>query len=88
MTMSHEVDYTVLVHDEGPEGLWAEVEELPGCFVSGATMEELWEALSEAIGLYLSTPDSHVEVNVHSADKARKGRRRDIVDEHRISVCV
>ena len=27
--------------------------ELPGCFASGATLDELREALAEAIGLYL-----------------------------------
>ena len=33
---------------------WAEVKELPGCFASGATLDELREALSEAVGLYLA----------------------------------
>lgn len=44
--------------------LWAEVEELPGCFASGANMDELREALSEAVSLYLSEPghDVHVEL--------------------------
>jgi len=32
---------------------WAEVEELPGCFASGATLDELVEALTEAIFMYL-----------------------------------
>jgi predicted RNase H-like HicB family nuclease len=29
--------------------------ELPGCFASGAGMAELHQALTEAIGLYLSS---------------------------------
>ena len=55
--------YTVLVHNEGPgQRLWAEVEELPGCFASGWDMTELRAALAEAISLYLSEPDREVEV--------------------------
>jgi|SRR5271157_548167 len=56
--------YTVRVHHEPGEELWAEVLELPGCFAAGADMEELREALSEAISLYLSEPGDvkHVEL--------------------------
>jgi len=61
--MREAVRYTVLLHKDGPNSLWAEVEELPGCFVSGATITEIQEALAEAIGLYLSTPDATVEIN-------------------------
>ena len=43
---------TVRVREEG-EGYWAEIPELPGCFASGRTLNELREALGEAIGLYL-----------------------------------
>lgn len=38
-------------HEEG--SYWAEVVELPGCFASGDTIDELLEALGEAISLYL-----------------------------------
>jgi predicted RNase H-like HicB family nuclease len=38
-------------HEEG--SYWAEVVELPGCFASGDTFDELLESLREAIGLYL-----------------------------------
>lgn len=31
---------------------WAEADGLPGCFASGASLEELREALSEAVALY------------------------------------
>ncbi|MCO5314693.1 MAG: type II toxin-antitoxin system HicB family antitoxin [Solirubrobacterales bacterium] len=32
---------------------WAEVQELPGCFAAGDTLEELTESLNEALALYL-----------------------------------
>jgi predicted RNase H-like HicB family nuclease len=45
-------EYTVEVHHEDGS-YWAEVRELPGCFASGDTLDELRDALSEAISLYL-----------------------------------
>lgn len=55
--------FRVHIHNDGPDdGLWAEVEELPGCFASGFTSDELRESLQEAIGLYLSSDDKHVQV--------------------------
>jgi predicted RNase H-like HicB family nuclease len=61
-----ETVYTVRIHEEpGQEyPLWAEVEELPGCFASGRDMDELREALSEAVSLYLSEPGSPVHVEL------------------------
>ena len=58
--------YTVRVHHEPGEELLAEVLELPGCFAAGADMEELRQALTEAISLYLSEPgdEKHVEVEL------------------------
>lgn len=60
--------YTVLVHHEPDQeySFWAEVEELPGCFASGRNMDELREALSEAVSHYLSEPGHpvHVELEV------------------------
>lgn len=38
-------------HEDG--SYWAEVVELPGCFASGDTIDELLEGLEEAIALYL-----------------------------------
>jgi predicted RNase H-like HicB family nuclease len=87
MTMPHEVEYTVLVHDEGAGSLWGEVAELPGCFTSGRNLKELWEALGDAIGLYLSTPDRRVEVEMDGAELAPP-TRREVIHEHRISVRV
>jgi len=41
--------YTVIVHEEEEGGYWAEVEELPGCFASGETLDELERDVKEAI---------------------------------------
>jgi len=53
-----------IIH-EGDGSYWAEVKELPGCFASGATLDELKDALIEAIGTVLEdahgTPTAHVE---------------------------
>lgn len=46
------MELTVVVNRE-PEGFWAKVNELPGCFASGRTLGELRDALAEAVGLYL-----------------------------------
>jgi predicted RNase H-like HicB family nuclease len=37
--------------------LWATVEEFPGVFGTGDTLEELRESLEEGISLYLAEPD-------------------------------
>ena len=46
------MDLTIAVREERP-GYWARVVELPGCFASGRSLEELRAALEEAIGLYV-----------------------------------
>ncbi len=46
------MELTVVVHQERGS-FWSEVSELPGCFASGRTLDELREALAEALGLYL-----------------------------------
>ncbi len=56
--------YSVRIHSEPGQGLWAEVTELPGCFASGQDMDELREALSEAVSLYLSEPGQPVRVEL------------------------
>lgn len=43
-----------IVTDDGDGMLWAHVEELPGCFASGESLDELMAAAAEAIGFYLS----------------------------------
>jgi predicted RNase H-like HicB family nuclease len=37
------------IHEDSDGSYWAEVKELPGCFASGSTLDELKEALAEAI---------------------------------------
>ncbi len=65
-----ETVYTVRIHHEPDQEycLWAEVEELPGCFASGRDMDELREALSEAVSLYLSEPGHEVSVRLEPAE--------------------
>jgi len=48
--------YTVIVHEEKAEegGYWAEVEELPGCFASGDTLDELEDDVKAAIEQHLA----------------------------------
>ncbi|MBI5311334.1 MAG: type II toxin-antitoxin system HicB family antitoxin [Actinobacteria bacterium] len=47
-------EYIVKIHEEDGS-YWAEVLELPGCFASGRSLDELREALAESIGLYLAS---------------------------------
>ncbi len=47
------MELTVRVHREN-DTYWAEVVELPGCFASGDTLDELTQALSEAISLVMA----------------------------------
>ena len=46
-----ELHATIRQEDDG--SYWAEVKELPGCFASGHTLDELQEALLEAIEVCL-----------------------------------
>lgn len=78
--MAEELTLTVRVHDEGDDGMWAEVMELPGCFASGFSADELQEALQEAIEQYLSPPGRTVQV------KFTNGRELESVREERILV--
>jgi predicted RNase H-like HicB family nuclease len=56
------MELKVRVHAE-EDTYWAEVDELPGCFASGGTLDELVEALTEAISMYLSEdPSSTVRI--------------------------
>lgn len=45
-------------------GFWAEVQEVPGCFAAGGTLEELAESLNEALSLCLEgEPGTPVKVS-------------------------
>jgi predicted RNase H-like HicB family nuclease len=49
------MELTVRVHEE-QGSYWAEVVDLPGCFASGETLDELREALDEAVRLHRDQP--------------------------------
>jgi len=80
--MTTEYIYTIKVRDEGPDGYWAEVVELPGCFASGDSLDELQEALTEAIGLWLSTEEYPISVVPETATPGllAESRQRYIVN--------
>jgi len=67
--------YTVRIHHEPGHELWAEVVELPGCFASGADMTELWQALGEAVSLYLSEPGHEVHVELEESPEPLTERK-------------
>lgn len=55
-------EYTVKVHhDSDDDSYWATVEELPGCFASGFTLDELRNSIGQCIALYLSEDDDPVD---------------------------
>jgi len=47
---------TAVAHEAEPDesGFWAEVEELPGCFASGDTLDELEADVRDAIETYIA----------------------------------
>jgi len=46
-------EFIARIHNEEDGSLWAEVLDLPGCFASGDSLDELRDALEEAISLHL-----------------------------------
>ena len=74
--MSEIREYTVNIHQEDSGHLWAEVEELPGCFASGDNLDELREALEEAISMYLhDRPDGG---KIRSMERVRAERHMEV----------
>jgi predicted RNase H-like HicB family nuclease len=64
------MDLTADVHYE--EGAyWAHVRELPGCFASGHTLDELMEVLEEAIELYLASDADTAEASAPTRHASR-----------------
>jgi predicted RNase H-like HicB family nuclease len=64
---------TIHVHREEDGGeLWAEIDELPGCFASGQNMAELSEALDEAVSLYLSEPGKQVQIQLDVTESTER----------------
>lgn len=68
-------DYTVRVRRQD-DHYWAEVTELPGCFATGDTLDELAEALTESIALYLDLPADGAVVEGLTVDEMKLGPRR------------
>lgn len=71
------LEYTVLVYEADPEegGYWASVAELPGCFTSGETMEEIEENVKDAIEEYF-----------HALEFAGKDKPQDVARRLTISI--
>ena len=59
-TTTHVWSVKVAQDDDG--AYIGEVLELPGCIASGESLDELTEALGEAISLYISTDFVHAEI--------------------------
>lgn len=74
--------FTIRVHAEADGTYWCDVAELPGCFASGHTWDDLWEALTDAIGLYLSSDTERVTVEMHSPEPIKIR-----ATQHRVAVC-
>jgi predicted RNase H-like HicB family nuclease len=55
--------YTVIVHEAEPDegGFWAEVDELPGCFASGDSLDELENDIRGAIETYVAALNARGE---------------------------
>ncbi len=51
--MKFVMDLVARIHSEDGS-YWADVAELPGCFASGDTLDELFESLKEGVALYLA----------------------------------
>jgi predicted RNase H-like HicB family nuclease len=67
--------YTVLVFEDKDEGgYWAKVAELPGCYTSGESLEEIEENVKDAIAAYLEAGreagDPEPEQAVHKLEIA------------------
>lgn len=53
MTERSPMELTAHIHVEDGS-YWADVPDLPGCFASGETLDELFESLQQGIALYLA----------------------------------
>lgn len=58
--------FTAEVHFEDGS-YWAQVREIPGCFASGDTLDELFDGLREAIQLCLEDEDAGANLHLASA---------------------
>lgn len=60
------VEYVARVHRDTDGSLWADVPDLPGCFASGFTLDELAEGLQEAISMCRDEVPADVSVAADS----------------------
>ena len=60
------MEFTAQIHLEDGS-YWADIPELPGCFASGDTLDELFESLQESVALYLADDGPSPEVHVATA---------------------
>jgi predicted RNase H-like HicB family nuclease len=70
---------TAVARRDDDGSYWAEVKELPGCFGSGFSLDELHEALRESMALYLDSAPSAMrleEVTLVPAPQATRCQRR------------
>lgn len=72
--MSDVREFHLTVHFENDQ-IWAEVDDLPGCFAAGRNMTELQEALAEAIGFYLTEDQSPISVAEFRVEEANATTR-------------
>lgn len=59
--------FTIRIHDDEPHGFWASVDELPGCFATGDTLNELNSAIGEAIVFCLEDVPEAVQLTFDAA---------------------
>lgn len=76
------MNYHARIHEDSDRSYWAEVDELPGLFAAGGTLEEVKEALFDAIELY-TTPS---EITKAKQVVARKPKMK--MDELQMLVTV
>lgn len=63
-------DFNVAIHEDDDGSIWGEVVELPGCFVSAHSLDELREAIEEAISLYLHDDPSATKIRPRPANRS------------------
>lgn len=68
------------IHEDDDGSYWAEVKELPGCFASGATLDELKEALLEAIRMCLEDGGTPAKPRTDDWVSPRVDEMRDVHD--------
>jgi predicted RNase H-like HicB family nuclease len=68
--------------------LWAEVQEMPGCFAAGESFLELLEALEEAIGQWLSDSDHPHNVRIIDVRGDRPSMPERTEWSRQLAICV